>query len=220
MRSTTRQRQAMSGRSAGVTSSRCFSPLADCSAAARSTTCFVLASSTSWYTVGALARLMIQGCQPRGRVGPRRIGGKWLHIGPGVAVRRRRCAAAEEHEKSEEQSAHGVHRSRGDATSRRAPLQPAFDPIRGEADSRATPAGAGLEPEATWLRAMTRKAESRTAVVAGPTGLVGSRLLDILLREARYRRVVALSRRSARGRNRNSKSSTPTTIGSITSLTG
>ena len=43
---------------------------------------------------------------------------------------------------------------------------------------------------------MTGKAGSRTAVVAGPTGLVGSRLLDILLRERRYRRVVALSRRA------------------------
>jgi uncharacterized protein YbjT (DUF2867 family) len=43
---------------------------------------------------------------------------------------------------------------------------------------------------------MTAKAASRTAVLAGPTGLVGSHLLDILLREARYRRVVALSRRS------------------------
>ena len=43
---------------------------------------------------------------------------------------------------------------------------------------------------------MTRKVESRTAVVAGPTGLVGSRLLGILLREARYRRFVTLSRRS------------------------
>jgi len=43
---------------------------------------------------------------------------------------------------------------------------------------------------------MTAKAGSRTAVVAGPTGLVGSRLLDILLRERRYRRVVALSRRA------------------------
>jgi uncharacterized protein YbjT (DUF2867 family) len=43
---------------------------------------------------------------------------------------------------------------------------------------------------------MTGKAEARIAVVAGPTGLVGSRLLDILLRETRYRRVVALSRRS------------------------
>jgi uncharacterized protein YbjT (DUF2867 family) len=73
-----------------------------------------------------------------------------------------------------------------------------LDPIRGEADSRATPAGAGLELEATWLLVMTRKAESRTAVLAGPTGLVGSGLLDILLREARYRRVVALSRRSLR----------------------
>ena len=36
----------------------------------------------------------------------------------------------------------------------------------------------------------------RTAVLAGATGLVGSRLLDILQREARYRRVVALSRRA------------------------
>ena len=43
---------------------------------------------------------------------------------------------------------------------------------------------------------MTGKAGSRTAVVAGPTGLVGSRLLDILLRAPRYRRVVALSRRA------------------------
>ena len=43
---------------------------------------------------------------------------------------------------------------------------------------------------------MTAKAASGTAVVAGPTGLVGSRLLGILLREARYRRVVALSRRA------------------------
>ncbi len=43
---------------------------------------------------------------------------------------------------------------------------------------------------------MTGKAGSGTAVVAGPTGLVGSRLLDILLREPRYRRVVALSRRT------------------------
>jgi uncharacterized protein YbjT (DUF2867 family) len=43
---------------------------------------------------------------------------------------------------------------------------------------------------------MTAKAGSRTAVVAGPTGLVGSRLLDILLREPQYRRVVALSRRA------------------------
>lgn len=42
---------------------------------------------------------------------------------------------------------------------------------------------------------MTGKAGSRTAVVAGPTGLVGSRLLAILLREPRYGRVVALSRR-------------------------
>lgn len=42
---------------------------------------------------------------------------------------------------------------------------------------------------------MTQKTGSRTAVVAGPTGLVGSRLLDILLRDPRYRRVVALSRR-------------------------
>jgi len=43
---------------------------------------------------------------------------------------------------------------------------------------------------------MTRKTGSRTAVVAGPTGLVGSRLLGLLLREPRYRRVVALSRRA------------------------
>jgi len=43
---------------------------------------------------------------------------------------------------------------------------------------------------------MTGKTGSRTAVVAGPTGLVGSRLLDLLLREPRYRRVVALSRRA------------------------
>jgi len=42
---------------------------------------------------------------------------------------------------------------------------------------------------------MTRMAGSRAAVVAGPTGLVGSRLLGLLLREPRYRRVVALSRR-------------------------
>jgi uncharacterized protein YbjT (DUF2867 family) len=42
---------------------------------------------------------------------------------------------------------------------------------------------------------MTGKAGSGTAVVAGPTGLVGSRLLDVLLREPRYRRVVAMSRR-------------------------
>jgi uncharacterized protein YbjT (DUF2867 family) len=42
---------------------------------------------------------------------------------------------------------------------------------------------------------MPGKSNSRTAVLAGPTGLVGSRLLDILLREPRYRRVVALSRR-------------------------
>lgn len=42
---------------------------------------------------------------------------------------------------------------------------------------------------------MPGKSNSRTAVVAGPTGLVGSRLLDILLREPRYRRVVAMSRR-------------------------
>jgi uncharacterized protein YbjT (DUF2867 family) len=42
---------------------------------------------------------------------------------------------------------------------------------------------------------MTRKTGSRTAIVAGPTGLVGSRLLDSLLREPRYRRVIALSRR-------------------------
>jgi len=57
------------------------------------------------------------------------------------------------------------------------------------------PANAGFEPKATWLRAMTGKAGSRTAVVAGPTGLVGSRLLELLLREPRYRRIVALSRR-------------------------
>jgi uncharacterized protein YbjT (DUF2867 family) len=43
---------------------------------------------------------------------------------------------------------------------------------------------------------MTGKAGSGTAVLAGPTGLVGSRLLDVLLREARYGRVVALSRSS------------------------
>ena len=43
---------------------------------------------------------------------------------------------------------------------------------------------------------MTAKAASGTAVVAGRTGLVGSRLLDMLLREVRYRRVVAISRRS------------------------
>ena len=43
---------------------------------------------------------------------------------------------------------------------------------------------------------MTGKTGSRTAVVAGPTGLVGSRLLDVLLREPRYRRVVAMSRRT------------------------
>ena len=43
---------------------------------------------------------------------------------------------------------------------------------------------------------MTGKTGSRTAVVAGPTGLVGSRLLGLLLREPRYRRVVALSRRA------------------------
>lgn len=42
---------------------------------------------------------------------------------------------------------------------------------------------------------MTRKAVSRTAVVAGPTGLVGSRLLELLIQDPRYRRVVALSRR-------------------------
>jgi uncharacterized protein YbjT (DUF2867 family) len=42
---------------------------------------------------------------------------------------------------------------------------------------------------------MPGKSNSRTAVLAGPTGLVGSRLLDILLREPQYRRVVALSRR-------------------------
>jgi len=42
---------------------------------------------------------------------------------------------------------------------------------------------------------MTAKTGSRTAIVAGPTGLVGSRLLDVLLREPRYGRVVALSRR-------------------------
>lgn len=42
---------------------------------------------------------------------------------------------------------------------------------------------------------MPGKSNSRTAVVAGPTGLVGSRVLDILLREPRYRRVVAMSRR-------------------------
>jgi len=42
---------------------------------------------------------------------------------------------------------------------------------------------------------MTATAAAGTAVVAGPTGLVGSRLLAMLLREARYRRVVALSRR-------------------------
>lgn len=42
---------------------------------------------------------------------------------------------------------------------------------------------------------MTGKAGPRTAIVAGPTGLVGSRLLDIVLQEPRYRRVVALSRR-------------------------
>ncbi|MGE5160324.1 MAG: NAD(P)H-binding protein [Betaproteobacteria bacterium] len=45
------------------------------------------------------------------------------------------------------------------------------------------------------MRAVPGKSGSRTAVVAGPTGLVGSRLLDILLREPRYWRVVALSRR-------------------------
>jgi len=43
---------------------------------------------------------------------------------------------------------------------------------------------------------MTGKTGPRTAVVAGPTGLVGNRLLDILLREPRYRRVIALSRRA------------------------
>jgi len=43
---------------------------------------------------------------------------------------------------------------------------------------------------------MTARTTSGTAVVAGPTGLVGSTLLAMLLREARYRRVVALSRRS------------------------
>jgi len=42
---------------------------------------------------------------------------------------------------------------------------------------------------------MPGKSNSRTAVLAGPTGLVGSRLLDVLLREPRYGRVVALSRR-------------------------
>jgi uncharacterized protein YbjT (DUF2867 family) len=42
---------------------------------------------------------------------------------------------------------------------------------------------------------MTAKTASGTAIVAGPTGLVGSRLLNMLLREARYWRVVALSRR-------------------------
>lgn len=42
---------------------------------------------------------------------------------------------------------------------------------------------------------MTGQARSRAAVLAGPTGLVGSRLLGILLRETRYRHVVALSRR-------------------------
>jgi uncharacterized protein YbjT (DUF2867 family) len=41
---------------------------------------------------------------------------------------------------------------------------------------------------------MPGKSNSRTAVLAGPTGLVGSRLLDVLLREPRYGRIVALSR--------------------------
>jgi uncharacterized protein YbjT (DUF2867 family) len=52
-----------------------------------------------------------------------------------------------------------------------------------------------LIPDAMSARAMPRKSNSRTAVLAGPTGLVGGRLLEILLREPRYRRVVALSRR-------------------------
>ena len=43
---------------------------------------------------------------------------------------------------------------------------------------------------------MPAKSNARTAVLAGPTGLVGRRLLDILRREPRYPRVVALSRRS------------------------
>jgi uncharacterized protein YbjT (DUF2867 family) len=50
-------------------------------------------------------------------------------------------------------------------------------------------------PDAMSTRAMPGRSDKRTAVLAGPTGLVGGRLLDILLREPRYRRVVALSRR-------------------------
>lgn len=42
---------------------------------------------------------------------------------------------------------------------------------------------------------MTEKPRLRTAVVAGPTGLVGSELVMRLLREPAFRRVVALSRR-------------------------
>ena len=42
---------------------------------------------------------------------------------------------------------------------------------------------------------MPAKSNTRTAVLAGPTGLVGRQVLDLLLREPRYRRVVALSRR-------------------------
>jgi uncharacterized protein YbjT (DUF2867 family) len=70
-----------------------------------------------------------------------------------------------------------------------------LDPVRRPADQRATSANVGSEANADRRRAMTRMAGSRAAVVAGPTGLVGSRLLGLLLREPRYRRVVALSRR-------------------------
>ena len=45
---------------------------------------------------------------------------------------------------------------------------------------------------------MTGKPQSRTAVVAGPTGLVGTQLVDRLQRDTRFRRVVALSRRTLR----------------------
>lgn len=68
--------------------------------------------------------------------------------------------------------------------------------MRGKADCQTTTENAGFEPKANRLREMTGKAGSRTAIVAGPTGLVGRRLLDILLIEPRYRRVIVLSRRA------------------------
>jgi uncharacterized protein YbjT (DUF2867 family) len=61
--------------------------------------------------------------------------------------------------------------------------------------TRPTPATAVVALEVVSPRAMTDKARSHTAVVAGPTGLVGAQLVDRLLRATSFRRVIALARR-------------------------